>query len=233
MTYTLKEKLQDSKSWEDFSENLELELSKIQESISYIPDPFTLSRLGFTSEELLLIIFNKQQLYTSLCCNRENLGLLIPNTDLKHLSSLNKFALLNFKNSFLEDFQNSKIFNFEITALDFQIIANLIVWLSSNGGRCFIKNARDFTLLSISDTNAFLLAWGEENKRVIGINHGFKLQEYLVATKSQKDLHRGLINFSIDQVKAIQIELIESFIIWLSTAKGSMFISSITKGSKR
>ena len=105
-------------------------------------------------------------------------------------------------------------------------IASFISYLGTNGGRCLLDTFEKFSESSFfkSKEDAFVHAWLSENSRKIGINHNLRAIEFMLTPLEKHKFHYGLDDFSINDIKSSQYEIIELTVKWLSTPAGVTYL---------
>lgn len=106
-----------------------------------------------------------------------------------------------------------------------RVCATFITWLGNNNGQSLIFSARRHA--KEGHRHPFLMAWTENNARVVGINNGFRTIEAMLAP----DDHFGVVfpeRFErlrwIPYLRQEDHEAVEHLCIWLDGPEGQRFI---------
>lgn len=109
-----------------------------------------------------------------------------------------------------------------------RVAASFIVWLGSNTGAAFIEQARSSVEKFAYPEPAYLATWALINRRQTHMNANVRVIEVIM---SPEDLFGSRREYA--QVRAAKlnislsdIDVVESLVVWLSTATGETFAAS-------
>lgn len=109
-----------------------------------------------------------------------------------------------------------------------RVAASVISWIGTHIGASFIRTAKDMISKGITQSDAYLMAWAYENRRCNYVNSNVRTIEvilspaYLFEQKGPSPYQRACQL----HISMTDIDVVESIIVWLSTAHGDSFVEA-------
>ena len=112
-----------------------------------------------------------------------------------------------------------------ITQRDVSICASFMVFMGCNGGRTIHLKAKLLMQHGMREHDAFMAAWALDNQRTVGINHGLRTIEYMLAAEhpiKEGNLgSRGIDWTKVPTISMDDIDAIECMVAWWSGFDGT------------
>lgn len=105
------------------------------------------------------------------------------------------------------------------------VAASFMVYMGCNGGRSFTQEAMALAKTDTWRERAFLRAWAMHNTRSVGVNHGLRTIEYMLAR--QHPIAAGTFNNHVNWpavpvVTMDDIDIVESMVRWWASTTASV-----------
>ena len=109
-----------------------------------------------------------------------------------------------------------------------RVAASFITWIGSNVGACFIREAKLAIAHHSYAEPAYLTAWALANRRVFSVSSNVRAIEVILSPASLFNQAGGTPFELASQmnISLADMDVIESIVIWLSTAHGDSFVTA-------
>jgi hypothetical protein len=111
------------------------------------------------------------------------------------------------------------------TQRDASICASFMVFMGCNGGRSIHLKAEQLMQHGMREHDAFMAAWALDNQRTVGINHGLRTIEYMLAAEhpiQEGNLgSRGIDWTKVPTISMDDIDTVECMAAWWASFDGA------------
>lgn len=113
------------------------------------------------------------------------------------------------------------------------VIASFLLWLGSNIGQAFLSDVECAFKHLKSKRKAFISTWALENDRLPGMNHGFRITEWILTPVEFHHQNLGMTCHANKHVTIEDLETIDHLIHWLASSNGQNYLESTKEDYKR